>query len=55
MIPTNVPPGSPSGAIYEYPDTNLKANKTYYYWLEAVDIYGAATLHGPVIAKALAK
>ena len=38
MIPTNVPPGSPSGASYEYPDTNLKANKTYYYWLEGVDI-----------------
>jgi hypothetical protein len=50
LIPCNVPPGSPIGASYEYTDTTVKGQHTYYYWLEDVDIYGATALHGPVSA-----
>ena len=47
LIPTMVPPGSPYGANYHYTDTGLEKNKTYYYWLEAVDIFGKTGLTGP--------
>lgn len=50
LIPTNVPPGSPIGSTYEYHDTTALAGRTYYYWLEDVDLAGVATLHGPVNA-----
>ena len=52
LIPTNVPPGSPFGAVYEYTDTTVQGRVTYYYWLEDVDIYGNSTLHGPAQAQA---
>jgi len=48
LIPTNVAPGSPFGAVYSYTDTILKYKQTYFYWLEDLDIYGNAELHGPV-------
>lgn len=50
MIPSLVAPGSPFGAAYEYTDTAIRNGKTYYYWLEDVDIYGKTGLYGPVDA-----
>ena len=50
LIPTNVPPGSPSGAVYSYTDKTARRRTTYYYWLEDVDIYGHTELYGPVEA-----
>jgi len=47
LIPSQNP-GSPVGANYEFLDNNVLTNKTYFYWLEDVDIYGLKTLHGPV-------
>lgn len=47
----NVPssaPGATQGAAYSYEDSNVTAGQTYWYWLEDVDLNGAATLHGPV-------
>jgi hypothetical protein len=43
-------PGSPEGATYEFVDDAIDLDMTYYYWLEAVDVFGATTLHGPVEA-----
>jgi len=51
LIPTNVYPGSPVGAKYEYTDPVTRKNVTYFYWLEDVDIYGGTELHGPVSAQ----
>jgi hypothetical protein len=47
LIPGQMP-GSPVGATYEYRDQSARPGTTYYYWLEDVDVYGVATLHGPV-------
>jgi hypothetical protein len=52
LIPSKVPPGNPIGATYDWLDTQVVAGTIYYYWLEDVDIYGRATLHGPVKAQA---
>jgi hypothetical protein len=43
-------PGSPSGWAYEYLDTTAVPGVTYHYWLDAVDAYGQAIHHGPVVA-----
>ncbi len=43
-------PGSTQGAAYTYQDTAVQVGQTYWYWLEDVDLSGAATLHGPVSA-----
>jgi hypothetical protein len=51
LIPSKVPPGSPIGATYDWLDNQVVAGTVYFYWLEDVDIYGQATLHGPVKAK----
>lgn len=48
LIPTNNPPGSPVGSEYAFLDTTANSGSAYYYWLEDVDLSGAATLHGPV-------
>ena len=41
--------GNPGGFIYTWEDrADLTPGTTYYYWVEDVDIYGAATRHGPV-------
>ena len=52
LIPSQVP-GSPVGAAYEFVDESARPGITYYYWLEDVDVYGAATYHGPVNAELL--
>ena len=41
-------PGSTSGATYRYEDLAVTAGQTYWYWLEAIDLNGTTTLHGPV-------
>jgi hypothetical protein len=46
-------PGSTQGAAYSYVDADVEAGQTYWYWLEAVDLAGATTLHGPVSATVL--
>jgi hypothetical protein len=48
LIPSQVPPGSPVGATYEWVDSNIKMGATYFYLLEDVDVNGVATKHGPV-------
>ncbi len=48
LIPTKEPPGSSVGAVYNWIDaTKMRPRRTLYYWLEEVDIYGHATMHGP--------
>jgi hypothetical protein len=39
------------GASYQFADESAAPGVTYYYWLEDVDTYGSATLHGPVSAE----
>jgi hypothetical protein len=48
LIPTQVPPGSPFGAVYDWIDAKVKPGHTYFYWLEDVDLHGNTTMHGPV-------
>lgn len=50
LIPSAVP-GSTLGATYEFVDESVVPGATYYYWLEDVDLYGLATLNGPVSAE----
>ncbi|NLE74064.1 MAG: hypothetical protein GX604_05510 [Actinobacteria bacterium] len=52
LIRSNVNPGSSSGATYEYPDTTFTGNRTFYYWLEAINIHGPNDLYGPIKARA---
>ena len=48
LIPSQSP-GSTAGFAYAWEDrATLAVGTTYYYWLEALDEYGATTLHGPV-------
>jgi DNA-binding beta-propeller fold protein YncE len=42
------PPGSSSGASYEYEDRTVAAGMTYYYYLEANLADGSTTTYGPV-------
>jgi subtilisin family serine protease len=35
------------GVAYNFVDAGVNQGMTYYYWLEAVDLYGEATLYGP--------
>jgi len=52
MLPTNLPPGSMVGSVYEFTDPDaLETGKIYYYWLEDVDIYGITHINGPVAVK----
>lgn len=44
LIPGN---NSTTGSYYEWIDNNVQVGTLYYYWLEDIDIYGAATKHGP--------
>ena len=41
-------PGSTQGASYSYGDTAVQEGRTYYYWLEDIDLNGLPTMHGPV-------
>ncbi|MBE2235241.1 MAG: hypothetical protein IAE85_17225 [Anaerolinea sp.] len=43
-------PGSTQGFAYSYEDLAVQPGQTWYYWLEAVSLSGATTLHGPVSA-----
>ncbi len=43
-------PGSTAGAAYQWLDSAVTAGAPYYYWLEAIDLAGATSLHGPVSA-----
>jgi CSLREA domain-containing protein len=45
-------PGSPVGAAYTWHDAGVTPGILCYYWLEEVDVQGAAKLHGPVLAAA---
>lgn len=47
LIPSNLPPGSPEGASYEWVDANPGPG-TPFYLLEDVDTSGVTTQHGPV-------
>jgi len=49
LIPSQAP-GSLQGAVYYWEDAGVDPGGTYYYKLEAIDLYGAATVHGPVSA-----
>jgi hypothetical protein len=49
LIPSQMP-GSPVGATYQLVDDSAVAGVAYSYWLEDLDVYGVATLHGPVNA-----
>jgi hypothetical protein len=40
-------PDSAQGFAYSHQDFAVTAGQTYWYWLEDVDISGAATMHGP--------
>ncbi len=51
LIPSQAP-GSPLGAVYTWMDEQVKAGVTYYYRLEAVDVYGRSAFYGPVWAVA---
>jgi len=51
LIPSQVPPGSPAGAIYKFRDTEVEPGVVYYYLLEDVDTRGLTTSHGPVSAQ----
>jgi hypothetical protein len=48
LIASRTPPGSLSGAAYEFADDRVEAGVTYDYWLEEVDVYGQGTRYGPV-------
>ncbi|HNS50708.1 MAG TPA: FG-GAP-like repeat-containing protein [Anaerolineae bacterium] len=50
LIPSQVPPGSPFGAAYEWVDTSALPGQVYYYLLEAVDLNGSGVCYGPVNA-----
>jgi hypothetical protein len=49
-IESQLPLGSPSGALYSYQDSDVELKTNYYYWLEAVDLDGGTELElvGPV-------
>jgi hypothetical protein len=43
-------PGSGQGFSYSYRDRDLVPGRTYWYWLDAVDLNGRAARYGPVSA-----
>jgi hypothetical protein len=49
LIPSQSP-GSGQGASYEFMDDKGVGGTSYYYRLEAVDVHGNTTMHGPVNA-----
>ena len=50
MIPSQSQ-GNPGGFIYTWEDrADLVAGTAYFYWVDAVDIHGVTTRHGPVSA-----
>jgi hypothetical protein len=53
LIPARIP-GSPSGAVYGFTDESVKPKRTYYYWLEDVDMSGHVELHEDMVVEAWA-
>lgn len=51
LIPSQVPPGSPGGAVYQFVDEMVEAGVTYHYRLEGIDVYGQSMFHGLVSAE----
>ena len=49
LIPPQFP-GEAMGGYYEWLDTNVKPDATYFYKLEDIDVEGVSTFHGPVSA-----
>lgn len=49
LMPSQVP-GSPLGAVYTWLDKDVEHGVVYDYKLEAVDVHGHSTEHGPVQA-----
>jgi hypothetical protein len=49
LIPSQMP-GAAMGASYCYLDQDVRPGGTYYYWLESLDVHGAAAQAGPVSA-----
>ena len=49
LIPSQGP-GSPIGYSYSFVDRGIRVGRTYYYWLEAIDIYNGTSRFGPVSA-----
>ncbi len=47
LIPAQAP-GALMGSDYSWLDPNLESGVTYYYLLEALDLYGLTQVHGPV-------
>jgi hypothetical protein len=50
LIPSQGP-GHGGGAVYAWPDDEVRPARPCYYRLEDVDIYGGARLHGPMDVK----
>ncbi|MBU1877449.1 MAG: hypothetical protein KJ734_00715, partial [Chloroflexi bacterium] len=48
FIPSQVPPGSPVGASYQFTDGNVEPGVTYYYKLQSIDLGGNAQWNGPI-------
>ncbi len=48
LIPSQAP-GGVDGYAYSYEDNAVDPNKTYYYWLDDMDLNGQITRHGPVM------
>jgi hypothetical protein len=51
IIPSKAP-GAVGGAVYAWLDDGVVPGVTYYYRLEAIDVYGTSTFHGPISATA---
>lgn len=51
LIPSQVPPGSPYGAVYEYVDGTAVPGVGYSYWLETVAVGGRTSLYGPAVVE----
>jgi len=47
FVPSQAP-GSAQGASYQWQDVKVEDGATYWYWIEDIDLSGAATRHGPV-------
>jgi hypothetical protein len=49
-ITANLIPANGSGYQYFFTDNAVVKGKNYYYKLEDIDLYGASTFHGPILA-----
>jgi hypothetical protein len=49
FIPSQAP-GSGQGASYSFVDNQVQPGRLYYYWVEAMNVNGQPTRHGPISA-----